>query len=204
MNQTKKKLFENAVKLFSEKGYENVSTRELCASVNIQDGSLYNHYSSKEEILNTIFDKFAQKTEEHFLNECNLCLNSLKDLSPREILSGLTFPYSNKNCEYMIQSYRIISRERYTNSRAREIFTEYIIEYPKRMIKETIDTLIEYRKFPKIDTDSLSTIWTYTYAMSLLKFSPQSSNNIKEELQQNEKEFLVLSNFLIDNILNGL
>lgn len=41
----------SALKLFAHEGYEATSMREIAAAVGIQAGSLYNHFSSKEEIL---------------------------------------------------------------------------------------------------------------------------------------------------------
>jgi len=40
-----------ASRLFYERGYANVSTRALAQAAGIQGGSLYHHFSSKEEIL---------------------------------------------------------------------------------------------------------------------------------------------------------
>ena len=40
-----------AARLFYERGYASVSTRALAQAVGIQGGSLYHHFSSKEEIL---------------------------------------------------------------------------------------------------------------------------------------------------------
>jgi AcrR family transcriptional regulator len=40
-----------AARLFYERGYQSVSTRALAQAAGIQGGSLYHHFSSKEEIL---------------------------------------------------------------------------------------------------------------------------------------------------------
>src|SRR5256885_16816650 len=40
-----------AARLFYERGYPSVSTRALAQAAGIQGGSLYHHFSSKEEIL---------------------------------------------------------------------------------------------------------------------------------------------------------
>src|SRR2546423_12787731 len=40
-----------ASRLFYERGYQSVSTRALAQAAGIQGGSLYHHFSSKEEIL---------------------------------------------------------------------------------------------------------------------------------------------------------
>src|SRR5918997_5146416 len=40
-----------AARLFYERGYPSVSTRALAQAAGIQGGSLYHHFTSKEEIL---------------------------------------------------------------------------------------------------------------------------------------------------------
>ena len=50
MNKTKRKIFETSMKLFAEKGYENTSIEEITATVGVAKGTLYYHFSSKEEI----------------------------------------------------------------------------------------------------------------------------------------------------------
>lgn len=40
-----------AVKLFADEGFEATSMREIAAAVGVKAGSLYNHFSSKEELL---------------------------------------------------------------------------------------------------------------------------------------------------------
>jgi AcrR family transcriptional regulator len=44
-------IVEIAARLFYERGYQSVSTRALAQAAGIQGGSLYHHFTSKEEIL---------------------------------------------------------------------------------------------------------------------------------------------------------
>ena len=52
MNKTKRKIFEASMKLFAEKGYDATSVEEITATVGVAKGTLYYHFSSKEEIYN--------------------------------------------------------------------------------------------------------------------------------------------------------
>ena len=47
---TKEKIFDVSLDLFSKKGYDSVSLREIAEEVGIQKSSIYSHYSSKEAI----------------------------------------------------------------------------------------------------------------------------------------------------------
>lgn len=57
MNKTKRKIFETSMKLFAEKGYDATSVEEITAVVGIAKGTLYYHFSSKEEIFNFLIDE---------------------------------------------------------------------------------------------------------------------------------------------------
>ena len=56
---TKGKIFDVALDLFSKKGYDSVSLREIAEEGGIKKSSIYSHYSSKEAILMDIFEYFT-------------------------------------------------------------------------------------------------------------------------------------------------
>lgn len=53
---TKEKIFVVSLDLFSKKGYDSVSLREIAEEVGIRKSSIYSHYPSKEAILVDILD----------------------------------------------------------------------------------------------------------------------------------------------------
>ena len=57
LNKTKRKIFETSMKLFAEKGYDATSIEEITATVGVAKGTLYYHFSSKEEIFNFLIEE---------------------------------------------------------------------------------------------------------------------------------------------------
>lgn len=57
MNKTKRKIFEASMKLFAKKGYDATSIEEITATVGVAKGTLYYHFSSKEEIFNFLMEE---------------------------------------------------------------------------------------------------------------------------------------------------
>jgi AcrR family transcriptional regulator len=53
-NETRKLIRDTAVDLFSQKGYDAVSIREIARKVGINESSIYNHYCGKEDIMDSI------------------------------------------------------------------------------------------------------------------------------------------------------
>ncbi len=54
VSEKKQRILEAAARLFRDKGYSATSMRDLAGAVNLKASSLYNHISSKEEILQEI------------------------------------------------------------------------------------------------------------------------------------------------------
>lgn len=61
---TKQKILEKALELFSTKGYDSVSVGEIAKAVGIKAPSLYNHYPSKQAIFDAIVEATATQYEE--------------------------------------------------------------------------------------------------------------------------------------------
>lgn len=53
---TKEKIFEVSLELFAQKGFDAVSMREIAEAVGIKKASLYSHFSSKDELLEKLFE----------------------------------------------------------------------------------------------------------------------------------------------------
>ena len=62
---TKKKILDEALTLFSEKGYANVYVADIAERVGIKAPSLYKHYKNKQ----AIFDAIIQEMNRRFLEE---------------------------------------------------------------------------------------------------------------------------------------
>jgi len=61
----KLEIITTAAKLFKEKGYKSVSMRDLAKELGIKASSLYNHITSKEEILSLIIMDTAAEFTNH-------------------------------------------------------------------------------------------------------------------------------------------
>ncbi len=47
--------------MFSVKGYDAVSIRQIASAVGIKESSIYNHFKSKQDILNKIIDETLKR-----------------------------------------------------------------------------------------------------------------------------------------------
>ena len=58
---TKQRILREALRLFSQKGYDAVSVEQIVDAVGIKAPSLYKHYKSKQDIFNAIFEETAKR-----------------------------------------------------------------------------------------------------------------------------------------------
>lgn len=81
MNKTKRKIFNAAIKLFAEKGYDNASTEEITAVAGVAKGSLYYHFSKKEDIFDMMLQEgigLLKNSVEIKTKKCDTALDKIK------------------------------------------------------------------------------------------------------------------------------
>ena len=79
---SKYKIFDTALDLFSKKGYDSVSVRTIASEVGIKESSIYNHYSSKKDILMSILNYFEEYFKGNPLDDENI--RKLLEENPEE------------------------------------------------------------------------------------------------------------------------
>ena len=83
---TKQRILDEALTLFSEKGYANVFVGDIAERVGIKAPSLYKHYKSKK----AIFDAIIDKMNESFAEQAKaMQINGSDAVADAEIYKGL-------------------------------------------------------------------------------------------------------------------
>ena len=89
---TKEKIIEVALELFSINGYESVSVRDISRAVGIKESSLYNHFKNKQDIFDTIILLCTEKE-----------MNQYKDLNIDQTLQGDFAVYHQISEDLLVQ-----------------------------------------------------------------------------------------------------
>ena len=95
---TKDKILEKALELFSANGYDSVSVGEIARAVGIKAPSIYNHYPSKQAIFDAIVKETAERYEK-FTNDIDIHVQNA---------DADTDVFSNITEEFLIQKVRSI------------------------------------------------------------------------------------------------
>jgi AcrR family transcriptional regulator len=64
----RKRILEAAATIFIEKGYERATTREIADAADVSEGTLYNYFTSKRDLLLGLCQEFAEETVEAILS----------------------------------------------------------------------------------------------------------------------------------------
>ena len=62
--KTKEQIVKNALKLFLQKGFHNVSMAMIAAEVGISKPAIYHHFQNKDAMVEGVLDHFTNKMSE--------------------------------------------------------------------------------------------------------------------------------------------
>lgn len=90
---TKNKVFEAAIELIKEKGYEDVTVSQICEKAGVAKGTFYVHYKSKEDIVK---ESYYSDMSEFVLKQYNILISkdknmNIKDKIGKFLISELMF-----------------------------------------------------------------------------------------------------------------
>ena len=120
----KEQIIEISTILFKEKGYSAVTMRDIAKAMGIKAASLYNHISSKQEILSSIIISLAEQFTEQMniiKNSNDSCIDKLKRIVSLhvDITSNNPFGMASLNNDWMhLESeleYYLMLRRNYEN-----------------------------------------------------------------------------------------
>lgn len=118
---TKERIFETALDLFAEKGFKATSIREITGKTGLSVASFYNHFKSKNELLQSIYDYYTglynigRDTEIEYVKQ-------LEQLGPFQLFEQMNDQIIESLLnEKLVKLTRIIINEQYTNKTAGEI-----------------------------------------------------------------------------------
>jgi AcrR family transcriptional regulator len=176
---TKHRILDEALTLFSQKGYANVYVGEIAEKVGIKAPSLYNHFSSKEEIINAMYSLLRSRALTNipsFRYTSELDKISLEDI----LLSSAKSYMEMVRDEDMLKFFKVIYSERATDKTASLI----LVSETERMIRMTTDMFYALAIHKRIRNENVDEA-ALTYALTLhslidYRMDLMTAGNIKE------------------------
>jgi AcrR family transcriptional regulator len=152
---TKEKIFDASVDLFSKKGFNDVSVREIAKKAGIREGSIYNHYQNKEAILDAIIDYFKSEFTQSSLAEEESA--ALLEEGPEVFFQVGTKMFMDRiNTTQMEKIYRLLCIETYHNQKIREFFKKELLEKPLAGWEQIFGIMIEKKMIKPVNPQILA------------------------------------------------
>ena len=156
---TRERILNEALILFSEKGYSDVFVGDIATAVGIKAPSLYKHFKSKQEIFYSCVEKFFERMTQ-IRNELFLPDTPQSDVSYKtadtekitEFAVGLFMFYWKDDIASRFRKMLMI--ERYRNPELNRIYEELFVkgavEYEEKIFAELISTGVIKKEEPHI------------------------------------------------------
>ena len=163
-NDTKERILEAALEMFSQKGYAGTNIRELSASLGLVKSGIYKHYESKKAIWNALLDQMIAYYDERFGSSDHLppVPESLEDLT-RLTMRMVNVTVSD---EKISMTRKMLTLEQFRDPRARELATKHFLTGLTDMFTQIFAGMMETGLFKKDDPAVLA--FAYTAPISAL------------------------------------
>jgi len=135
---TKERILFNALELFSKSGYNAISIRDIARSVNIKESSIYYHFDNKQDILNSIVERY----EFHIKELLDILDKAIEKTDNANLLSFdvmknyffeqyLFDPFCNRMMRFMLL-------EQFHNKMIQTLYNKYLFELPEKIQMHTL------------------------------------------------------------------
>lgn len=186
---TKKKIIEEALILFAEKGYSDVYVNDIAKAVGIKAPSLYKHFKNKQEIFNAILEELKESYTEHAAaigidgNDTNRDAGIYDNMS-EEVLIGAgqnLFLYFLHD-QHMKLFRKLLTIEQFRDSELADLYTKQYFDGPLSYQGELFRILIAKGKFKQADAGILA-LQFYAPIYTLLTVCDRQPDREQEALK---------------------
>ena len=134
---TKQRILDEALTLFSEKGYANVFVGDIAEAVGIKAPSLYKHYKSKKAIFDAIIEQMNQRFTEQAKamqisgNDASIDASIYKNLSEDQLLKlGREFFLYYLHDDYNRKFRKMLTLEQFHDSDLAKVYSKLYVDDP--------------------------------------------------------------------------
>ena len=182
-NDTKERILEAALEMFSQNGYAGTNIRELSASLGLVKSGVYKHFESKEAIWNALLDQMIAYYADHFGSAEHLppVPDSLEGLVTMT-MQMLSFTVRD---EKVIMTRKVLTLEQFRDVRARELATKHFLTGLIDIFTRIFTSMMDKGLLRKDDPEMLA--FAYTAPISaLIHLCDREPEKAEEAIRQAE------------------
>lgn len=183
----KKKIFESAIKLFMSKGFQTVTMRDIADSVGIKQSSLYNHFKSKQEMLDTIYDFYCYY---HRKNRPSLELieKILYSGNLMDIMTSFWYEFDAECVPSLLDITKIIMQRNSIDERAREITKSFLIDSGIERVEAVFNRAVEIGRLAPLDAHAMAvfinSVRIFTLHIWIVDSTPETNVKVTQDEMQ--------------------
>ena len=155
---TKKLIRERAAYLFAQKGFKNVTMKDICAATGLSRGGLYRHYDSTRQIFLEIIEALMGAQDNELTEKMNAGLPASQILN--EILERYRKEMLDNAASLSVAIYEFFS-ENYSNGQDNLLLKQY--QYSVDMWNEFLSYGIKQGEFKTVDCKEVIDIILFSY-----------------------------------------
>ena len=153
---TKERILEEALKLFSQKGYIGTSMNDIATKLGVTKAALYKHYTNKQEILDSIVEKMNEMDMERAKKY------EMPEGTMKEVIEGYKTTALDKIKQYTKIQFlhwteeefpccfrKMLTLEQYRDKKMAKLYQNYLAEGPVTYIKTIFEGLTNNSKDAK-------------------------------------------------------
>ena len=190
---TKQKILDVALDLFSKKGYANVFVGEIAEGVGIKAPSLYKHYKSKQDIFEAILDEMRERynKEVSFLsfNGSDFMADSdfFASISEDNLIKlGIGLFHFFLHDEYECKFRKMLTIEQFSNEELAELFSNQYFNEPLKY-RAGLLRMMEMQGQMKAEDEQIMALHFYAPMYLLLTVCDREPEREAEALQLLER-----------------
>ena len=180
---TKERILETALEMFSQNGYNGTNIRELTAALGLVKSSIYKHFEDKEAIWNTLLDRMIAYYDEHFGSTEHLppVLDSLEAL----VAMTMRMVDFTVHDEKIVMTRKLLTIEQFRDDRARALATKHFLTGLSEMFTHVFSGMMDRGLLRRDDPAMLA--FAYTAPISaLIHLCDREPEKTEEALKQVE------------------
>lgn len=195
---TKQRILDEALTLFSEKGYANVFVGDIAERVGIKAPSLYKHYKSKRAIFDAIIEEMNRRFDEQAkamnINGSNAAADSeiYKNMSEEHLLGlGRQFFLYFLHDDYNKRFRKMLTIEQFHDKELADIYTKLYVDDPLAY-QSMLLGMVTQAGLLKTDNVEIMTLHFYApiyYLLTICDRDPSREEQALKTLDEHIRQF---------------
>ena len=196
-SKTKEKILKQALKLFATKGYKATTVRDIAGAVGIKQSALYNHFTNKDEILETLIcDLTSSAIVTLFDNKESIDKGSTElHKQGKSLLMSIATTFKLLSFDGQNEAlFKLLMQEIFRNERIREIYNEYFYQENVKKLSGLFFAMMQDEMIKSSDplllaNEFFSPLFFYQMQVSLLKLDKKSTSSVVSLFEKHVEMF---------------